>query len=509
MKPRTIEIMDTTLRDGEQTSGVSFSSSEKLTLAKLLLGELQVDRIEIGSARVSEGEFKAVKEITSWAKSENLINRIEILAFVDKGVSIRWMVDAGARVQNLLTKGSLNHLTHQLKQTPKKHFKGIAETIALAQSNNIKTNVYLEDWSNGMRDSKDYVYSFLDFLSTQPIKRVLLPDTLGVLSPIETYTFLSEIVERYPQLHFDFHGHNDYDLSVANAMEAIKAGIHGLHLTVNGMGERAGNTPLASLVAVVNDFLPGIEVNINENSLNKVSQLVSTFSGFRIPVNKPVVGANVFTQTAGIHADGDSKKNLYFNDLLPERFGRKRKYALGKTSGKANIQKNLQELGLSLDDDALKKVTKRIIELGDRKEKVTAEDLPYIISDVMNSGGNTKKVIVKSYVLTHSKGLKPSTTVAVEIDKIIYEEQASGDGQYDAFINAIRKIYKIKKIELPKLIDYAVHIPPGSTSDALCETTITWQQINKNFITRGLDSDQTVSAIKATEKMLNIIETQP
>ncbi|MDG1264274.1 MAG: alpha-isopropylmalate synthase regulatory domain-containing protein [Flavobacteriaceae bacterium] len=509
MKPRTIEIMDTTLRDGEQTSGVSFSSSEKLTLAKLLLGELQVDRIEIASARVSEGEFKAAKEITSWAKSENLINRIEILTFVDKGVSIQWMVDTGARVQNLLTKGSLNHLTHQLKQTPKKHFKSIEETIALAQSNDIETNVYLEDWSNGMRDSKDYVYSFLDFLSTQPIKRVLLPDTLGVLSPIETYTFLSEIVKRYPQLHFDFHGHNDYDLSVANAMEAIKAGIHGLHLTVNGMGERAGNTPLASLVAVVNDFLPGIEVNIIENSLNKVSQLVSTFSGFRIPVNKPVVGANVFTQTAGIHADGDSKKNLYFNDLLPERFGRRRKYALGKTSGKANIQKNLQELGLSLDDDALKKVTQRIIELGDRKERVTAEDLPYIISDVMNSGGNTKKVIVKSYVLTHSKGLKPSTTVAVEIDKIIYEEQASGDGQYDAFINAIRKIYKSKKIELPKLIDYAVHIPPGSASDALCETTITWQQVNKNFITRGLDSDQTVSAIKATEKMLNIIETQP
>tara|TARA_B100000767_G_C19768821_1_gene538942 strand:- start:1784 stop:3313 length:1530 start_codon:yes stop_codon:yes gene_type:complete len=508
MKPRTIEIMDTTLRDGEQTSGVSFSSSEKLTLAKLLLGELKVDRIEIASARVSEGEFQAVKDISAWANSENLIDRIEILTFVDKGISIQWMIDTGVRVQNLLTKGSLNHLTHQLKQTPEKHFEGIAETIALAQFHNIETNVYLEDWSNGMRYSKEYVFSFIDFLSNQPIKRVLLPDTLGVLSPAETFAFLSEIVEGYPKLIFDFHGHNDYDLSVANAMEAIKAGIHGLHLTVNGMGERAGNTPLASLVAVVNDFLPGVEVNINENSLNKVSQLVSTFSGFRIPVNKPVVGANVFTQTAGIHADGDSKKNLYFNDLLPERFGRKRKYALGKTSGKANIQKNLQELGLSLDDDALKKVTQRIIELGDRKEKVTAEDLPYIISDVMNSGANTKKVIVKSYVLTHSKGLKPSTTVAVEIDKIIYEEQASGDGQYDAFINAIRKIYKSKKIELPKLIDYAVHIPPGSTSDALCETTITWQQINKNFITRGLDSDQTISAIKATEKMLNIIETQ-
>jgi D-citramalate synthase len=508
MQARTIEIMDTTLRDGEQTSGVSFSSTEKLTLAKLLLEELNVDRIEFASARVSAGEFKAVKNITDWAKQNNYLSKVEILTFVDKGVSIQWMLDAGATVQNLLTKGSMNHLKYQLKQTPEEHFKGIQDSIELAEKNNIKTNVYLEDWSNGMKNSKEYVFSFLEFLSKQPIERILLPDTLGILSPSETYSFLSEIIKRYPNLHFDFHGHNDYDLSVANAMEAIKAGVHGLHLTVNGMGERAGNTPLASLVAVVNDFLPGISVNIKENTLNKVSQLVATFSGFRIPVNKPIVGANVFTQTAGIHADGDSKKNLYFNDLLPERFGRKRKYALGKTSGKANIQKNLQELGLSLSDEALKKVTQRIIELGDKKEQVTAQDLPYIISDVMNSGEKTQKVFVKSYVLTHSKGLQPSTTVAVEINGKTFEENASGDGQYDAFINAIRKIYSSKSIEIPQLIDYAVHIPPGSTSDALCETTITWKDGVKEFVTRGLDSDQTVSAIKATERMLNIIEIQ-
>jgi D-citramalate synthase len=217
------------------------------------------------------------------------------------------------------------------------------------------------------------------------------------------------------------------------------------------------------------------------------------------------VGDNVFTQTAGIHADGDSKKDLYFNDLLPERFGRKRKYALGKTSGKANIQKNLQELGLTLNNEELKKVTQRIIELGDKKERVTKEDLPFIISDVLNSGGYQQKVFVKSYVLTHSKGLKPSTTVAVEINGELHEAHAQGDGQYDAFMNALRKIYKSKKQDFPKLTDYAVRIPPGSNSDALCETIISWDNHGKEFITRGLDSDQTVSAIKATEKMLNII----
>lgn len=498
--------MDTTLRDGEQTSGVSFSATEKLTLAQLLLGELEVDRIEIASARVSQGEFDAVKQITEWAKTNDYLNRIEILTFVDKGVSIEWMKKAGAKVQNLLTKGSLNHLTYQLKQTPKEHFAQIEKTIALAQNNGITTNVYLEDWSNGMRNSPEYVYAFLDFLSTQPLKRVLLPDTLGVLTPSETFSFLSEIVERYPTISFDFHGHNDYDLGVSNAMEAVRAGVKGLHLTVNGMGERAGNAPLASVVAVINDFIPEVTTNIKEKSLYKVSQLVATFTGFRIPANKPIVGANVFTQTAGIHADGDSKKNLYFNDLLPERFGRKRSYALGKTSGKANIVKNLQELGLTLNEEDLKKVTQRIIELGDKKQKVTTHDLPYIISDVLDSGSQLQYVRIQSYVLTHSKGLQPSTTVAIELNGETLEENASGDGQYDAFLNAIRKIYKKKKKQLPQLIDYAVHIPPGSHSDALCETSITWLKEGKEFVTRGLDSDQTVSAIKATEKMLNSIE---
>ena len=205
-------------------------------------------------------------------------------------------------------------------------------------------------------------------------------------------------------MHFDFHAHNDYDLSVSNVLEGLKAGCQGLHLTVNGMGERAGNAPMASVAAVIRDFLPDIKINLKEKSLFKVSRLVSAFTGFRIPANKPIVGDNVFTQTAGIHADGDSKKNLYFNDLLPERFGRKRKYALGKTSGKANIKKNLQELGLTLNDENIKKVTNRIIELGDKKEKVTAEDLPYIISDVINSENFKNKVIIESYLLNHKKG---------------------------------------------------------------------------------------------------------
>jgi D-citramalate synthase len=504
-KQRHIEIMDTTLRDGEQTSGVSFSAVEKLTIAKLLLTELKVDRIEIASARVSEGEFDAVKKITRWAKANDLLDKVEVLTFVDGSVSVEWMIKAGAKVMNLLTKGSLNHLTYQLKKKPEQHFAEIAEVIKLARKKGINTNVYLEDWSNGMRDSKDYVFQYLDFLSKQPVKRIMLPDTLGVLTPSESFEFVSEIVQRYPKIHFDFHAHNDYDLSIANVLEALKAGASGIHLTVNGMGERAGNAPLASAIAVINDFLPELTTSVAEKSLYSVSKLVETFSGFRIAGNKPVVGENVFTQTAGIHADGDKKNKLYFSNLMPERFGRQRRYALGKTSGKANIENNLLQLGIHLSDQDLKKVTQRIIELGDRKEIVSQADLPYIISDVLDSVAIEQKVQIENYVLTHSKNLNPSVTLKICIEGESFEEHAQGDGQYDAFMNALKKIYKQKKIGLPELTDYAVRIPPGGKSDAFCETIITWRHNGREFKTRGLDSDQTVAAIKSTLKMLNSI----
>ena len=502
---KKIEIMDTTLRDGEQTSGMSFSKHEKLTISKLLIQELKVDRIEVASARVSEGEFQAVKSIIEWARSNNFEKKVEILTFIDNGISIDWIEKTGAKVQNLLTKGSLNHLKYQLKKTPKQHFDDIKKILLRAKYIDVDTNIYLEDWSNGMKKSKKYVFDFIDFLSNQSVKRILLPDTLGILNPSETYDFINEVVIKYPEIHFDFHAHNDYDLSVANTLEGLKAGCNGIHTTINGMGERAGNTPMASVVAAIKDFLPSHEINIDEEALFRVSKLVSTFSGFRIPPNKPVVGENVFTQTAGIHADGDSKKNLYHNDLLPERFGRKRKYALGKTSGKANIQKNIDELGLKLSKENLQKVTKKIIELGDKKERVTAEDLPYIISDVLNRTSIHEKIKVKSYFLQHKKNKKPSADIQIEIDGKVYSENGRGDGQFDAFMNAIKKLYKKNGYSLPDLINYSVTIPPGSNSDALCETFITWKNSNKEFITRGLDSDQTVSAIKATEKMLNII----
>lgn len=501
-----VEIMDTTLRDGEQTSGVAFTPGEKLNLAKILLEEVKVDRIEVASARISEGEFEGVRKITSWAADKGMLNKIEVLGFVDGGKSLDWILDSGARVVNLLCKGSLNHLKGQLRKTPEQHINDIKNSIAYAQKLGIQVNVYLEDWSNGMRHSPEYVLQITEALSKEPIQRFMLPDTLGILSPEEITFFFRQMVESFPTLHFDCHTHNDYDLATANVLSAVRAGAKGAHTTVNGLGERAGNAPLGSVVSTLKD-LAKTEIHIDETKLKKISRMVEAFTGMRIPTNEPIIGENVFTQTCGVHADGDKKGNLYVSELTPERFGRERKYALGKTSGKASIAKNLEELGIELSPESMAKVTHRVVELGDKKENITPEDLPYIISDVLGSEVIKEKIKIHNYYVCHVHNLKPTATLSIEINGEVYEASSNGDGQYDAFMKALKKIYKSLDRKIPKLLDYNVTIPPGGRTDALVETTITWSN-GREFKTRGLDSDQASAAIKATIKMLNLIEKE-
>jgi len=504
-KKMRIEVMDTTLRDGEQTRGISFSPLEKLHLASMLLLEVGVDRIEVASARVSKGEFEAAQKIAAWATKKEVLDKIEVLGFVDGDISLEWIRKAGLKGVNILCKGSLRHVEKQLRKSPEQHVKDILDVIHLADQKGIRVNLYLEDWSNGMIHSPDYVSFLIDSLKREKVKRFMLPDTLGILNQEQTYFFCKKMTTDYPSLHFDFHAHNDYDLAVANVFAALRAGVKGIHTTVNGLGERAGNAPLSSVIGILKDHLK-IETHLDESKMSKVSRLVETFSGIRVPENKPIIGENVFTQTSGIHADGDSKADLYFNDLLPERFGRKRQYALGKLSGKANIRKNLEELGFQLSQESLNKVTTRIIELGDKKESVTNDDLPYIISDVLDNGASQNKIFIKNYHLSLSHGMHPNASVQLEIDGNLYEESSIGDGQYDAFMKALWNIYDRIGKKRPVLSDYRVTIPPGGKTDALVETIITWDLNGKIFSTKGLDADQTEAAIKATEKMLNVIE---
>lgn len=502
-----VEILDTTLRDGEQTPGVAFAPAEKLAIAQMLYSNLKVDRLEIGSARVSDGEAVSVHKILEWANNCGAIDAMEILGFVDGGKSIDWICNAGGRVMNLLAKGSLKHCEIQLKKTPEQHYSDVEKCIELAVEKGLKVNVYLEDWSSGMKNSPEYVENFMNNLSSMPVARVMLPDTLGIARPDELQEYFVQMKKNWPQMRMDFHGHNDYGLVTANSLIALQCGIEGIHTTVNGLGERTGNQSLSQLAVVIKDMTDRY-TSIDEEELFHASTMVQNISGKRCAWNNPVVGIDVFTQTCGVHADGDKKGDLYANKLLPERFGRKRNYALGKLSGKASLDKNLEELSLELAPEIKAKLLQEIIRLGDKKKNVSASDLPFLIANALKTPLESRIKVIDYHIISNAQSM-PIATVKIDCDGTTVDHCSEGDGGYDAFVKALRRCLKELNLDMPKLLDYEVRIPPGGKTDALVETTITWDYPLANGIsnltTTGVDSDQMVAAIIATEKMLNLV----
>ena len=503
-KNNYVEILDTTLRDGEQTPGVAFTPEEKLHLAQMMITRLKVDRLEIGSARVSAGEREGVKATLDWAAAHNYLEAMEILGFVDKRKSIDWIRECGGKVINLLCKGSERHCTVQLRKKPAEHYADVLSEIKYATSCGMKVNVYLEDWTGGMHDNFGYICNFINELRKVTVERIMLPDTLGIGVPEEVTRYMEWLVGCFPEAHFDFHGHNDYGMVTANSLAAVKAGARGIHTTITGLGERTGNQPLPQIVVAIAD-LTDLKTGVAEKQLQRVSEVVQNLSGKRYSWNTPVIGVDVFTQTCGVHADGDKKGNLYANKLLPERFGRTRNYALGKLAGKASIEKNLEELGVVLDDDTRKKVLEEVIRLGDRKKLVSSSDLPIIISGVLNTPVASRIKVVSYHLVSHS-GAPAVATVELSLDGETLTAKSSGDGGFDAFVKAMRKALRGSSIKFPKLLDYELRIPPGGKTDALVEASILWDNPHgKPIRSIGVDSDQVVAGIIATEKMLNQI----
>ena len=499
---RHIQLMDTTLRDGEQTREVSFTPDEKVSIAKALLNKLCVDRIEIASATVSHGEKAAVRTIHEWAAEEGYLDRVEVLGFVDHRRSVDWIRDTGGKTINLLSKGSEEHCRKQLNRTLAEHLKDIQETIDYALSKEVTVNLYLEDWSNGYKNSPDYVFALMDALHDSGVSHFLLPDTLGVMGPEEVYNSISDMVSRYPSANFDFHPHNDLGLATANAMQAVNAGAKAIHCTINCLGERAGNASLAEVAVALKDKM-GVEISINEHHIFDLSKMVENFSGKWVSANAPIVGRDVFTQTAGIHADGDHKAGLYESNLSPERFDRERSYALGKMSGKASLLKNLEAMDLSLSEEDQKKVLKRIVELGDSKQTITPDDLPFIIADIMESK-DYQHIKLLDCTITSGMDVESIVNLELELNGEKFDASGSGNGGFDAFINGLNKILENQEYTLPKLEDYEVRIPKGGETNALTECIITWDTVGRHRKTRGVHANQVFAAINATLRLINL-----
>ena len=502
IESRYIQVMDTTLRDGEQTQGVSFSPAEKVSIAKALLESLRVDRVEVASACVSEGEQEAVRNINEWAKAKGFDGAVEVLGFADHKRSVDWIVAANGKVINLLTKGSEKHCREQLGKTLEEHVVQVLNTVNYALEQGLKVNIYLEDWSNGYADSPDYVFAFMDSIKGAGIDHFMLPDTLGVMSPEEVFDSLKDMCTRYPDVSFDFHPHNDYGLGTANIMAAVRAGVSAIHCTVNCLGERAGNASISEVAVVLRDKM-GMRLSIDESHIVRLSNMVENFSGKWVAANAPIIGDDVFTQTAGIHADGDKKGGLYESKLSPERFSRIRSYALGKMSGKASLSNNLERLGITLSQENQKKVLERIVRLGDSKQTITTEDLPFIIADVLESE-NYKHIRLLDCSVTSRFDHSSIANISVNIKGHQHESTGTGNGGFDAFIDAINKVLVDYDAVLPELEDYEVRIPKGGHTSALTECVITWADERKMRKTRGVHSNQVFASILAALRMINI-----
>ena len=383
-RPRRIQLMDTTLRDGEQTPDVAFCSEEKLLIVEQLLEQVGVDRVEVCSARVSPGEQAAAARIARWAAERGRTRQIEALGFVDGDRSATWLSSAGITRMNLLVKGSERHCRLQLGMSPEQHLGRIAETLEAAKRSGVElSGIYLEDWSRGCRESPAYVSSLIEGLQALGARSFYLADTLGVLGPTDVLREVRRACRAFPSLVFEFHAHNDYGLATANCLAAVRAGARGLHTTVNGLGERAGNADLAQVAVVLRDHA-GAFTGVDEAALLALSRQVARASGLGVGHNAPLVGESVFTQTAGVHADGDAKAALYCSALAPERFGRRREYALGKLAGRASLVHHLRELGIDLhqpertlqeQSELLEQLRQYVVELGDRKQSVRPADL--------------------------------------------------------------------------------------------------------------------------------------
>lgn len=494
---KTIEVMDTTLRDGEQTPGVNYTPEEKLVIAEALLRS-GVDAIEVASVGISEGEAEAVRRILAWAHAHDAQDQIEILGFVDKTRTVDWIVGNGGRVLNLLTKGSEHHCRVQLKKSVEEHLKDIRNTVDYANSKGLIVNVYLEDWSQGMQNSESYVMTLTDGLSRLSVKRVMLCDTLGVLSPEQAGTFVRRMTERFDK-PFDFHGHNDYGLAVPNSIAAIYSGAGRVHVTTNGLGERAGNTALATLVVAARD-LYGFQSNVKEESLAMLSDLVAGISGVDYSPNSPVIGYMSSIQGCGVHADGDKKGGLYQNRLDPARFGRKRSYDLGKTAGMASIEQNCKQLGIEITSEQQRALLAKVKELGDQKVTVTQADIILLLHEILSTRESGVKLM--DYQFTLQKGTQPNATLHLSVNERELTASGVGDGQFDAFMNALRSICP----DMPELVNYRIGISRKGTSGALTEVTITWSKDGSLFTTRAVNPDQLVAAMNATVRMLNFTE---
>ena len=484
-----ISIFDTTLRDGEQTPGVALTVDEKIQIATKL-NNLGVDKIEVGFPASSAGEIESSKKISKLGLKSQLVALSRCL----KG-DIDSVLDSDIDYVHLFIGTSPLHRDYKLKMTKADVIDKSLEAIDYARDHGLFVEFSLED---ATRTEKDFLFEMFDTLSSAGVGIIDLPDTVGVLTPVFTRELISDILNHF-KTPLSVHFHNDLGLATANTLTALECGASQAHVTVNGLGERTGNCSLEELVIALKSAY-GVDLGLDTTRLYSLSNLVGRFTGVKMPVNKPIVGANAFAHESGIHVHGILNNAYTYEAISPEMVGHSRRIVIGKHTGANALKAKLKEFHIDLDDEQFKKVYDEIKTLGDRGKCIYDDDLVAIAMSELASS-RVKPIVIEGLSISMGANVSPTATVKLSINGEVTETASTGVGPIDAAIKAIRKLIEgYVDIELE---EYNLEAITGGT-DALADVFVITSDSEGNKSTgKSTNQDIVMASILAVLDSIN------
>jgi len=490
---RTVTIFDTTLRDGEQTPGISFPLSYKIQIARQL-DKLGVDVIEAGFPAATKGEFEAVKEISSLG----LTSKIAGLARIVKD-DIDAALKADVDMVHIFISTSRIQIEHTIQKSREEIIQLSVEAVEYIKSHGAECMFSAMD---ATRTEVEYLKQIYKAVEEAGVDIVNVPDTVGVATPFRMHNLISQLREHL-KVPIDVHCHNDFGLAVANTYAAVMAGANQAQVTVNGIGERAGNASLEQVVMILH-AIENVRTNIRTEYLVETSRLVERLSGIKMPPNTPIIGENAFSHESGIHAHGVIREASTFEPgvMTPEMVGHRRRIVLGKHAGRHQIQKILEDAGYEVDEDTLTKIFERVKDMGDRGKKVTDLDL-FTIAEVVMGEVKKEERVINVDEITVITGNKVTPTAVINAD--VFGEKkvtsAIGVGPVDASLKAVTELVG-KKI---KITEFKMDAITGG-SDAIAEVYVTIEdEDGRNFTSRGAGTDIVMASIDAVINAVNYL----
>jgi isopropylmalate/citramalate/homocitrate synthase-like protein len=489
--PESVRIFDTTLRDGEQTPGVSLTVDEKIRIASAL-DELGVDTIEAGFPATSEGETSAIKEIAS------LGLRAEVCALARSSrKDIDLALATGADCVHSFIATSDIHLKHKLKMSREKVVERAVESITYAREHGAVVEFSAEDAS---RTELEYLLKVFEEAQEAGADRINVPDTVGVIIPRAMGHLVGRIAERVT-IPISVHCHNDFGLASANSLVSVENGARQIHVTVNGLGERSGNAALEEVVMSLHSFY-GIRTNVATERICPTSELVCRLTGVPIQPNKAIVGENAFAHESGIHVHGVLGSASTYEALTPEMVGNTRRIVLGKHTGAHAISAKLEEVGIKADQQQVSEISQRVKKIGDMGKKITDADLTAIAEAVVGKVSKAERTLeMRNLTVVTGNSTVPTASLVLVVDGKEIAGSSIGDGPVDAAIRTIKEV--VKEFGQVELKEYRLEAITGG-SDAVAEVTVKIIDDLGNLTTaRGVSTDIVMASVEAMIEAVN------